>query len=79
LEWEKTLTLIVGWECINRRVKWAKASYNRAIQGNPNRYSNTPTVTTLPVQMLRLDRNSVKTLDGSPLVKMLVNCEVVRT
>jgi hypothetical protein len=42
LEWEKTLTLIVGWECINRRVKWAKASYNRAIQGNPNRYSNTP-------------------------------------
>jgi hypothetical protein len=30
-----------------------------------------------PVQMLRLDRNYVKTVEGSPYVKMSVNCEVI--
>jgi hypothetical protein len=25
----ETITLILGWECINRRVKLAKAHYNR--------------------------------------------------
>jgi hypothetical protein len=45
LEWEKTLTLILGWTCINREVKWAKAHYNRGKQGNPNNIRETLTVT----------------------------------
>jgi hypothetical protein len=73
----ETLTLILGWECINRRVEWAKIHYNRSIQGNPNNVTP-PQSQLYPVQMLRLDRNSLKTVDGSLLLNMS-DCEVVGT
>jgi hypothetical protein len=38
-----------------------------------------PAVTTQPLQMLRLDRNSLNTEEGSPFMKMSVNYDVVRT
>jgi hypothetical protein len=38
-----------------------------------------PVVTTQPLQMLRLDLNSLNTEDGRPFVKMSVNCDVVGT
>jgi hypothetical protein len=49
----------------------------RRSKSNPKQESNTPAIQLYLVQMLRLDRNSVNTLDGSPLVKMSVNCDVV--
>jgi hypothetical protein len=42
-------------------------------------YPPPPVVTTQPLQMLRLDQNSLNTEEGSPFVKMSVNCDVVRT
>jgi hypothetical protein len=38
-----------------------------------------PTVTTQSLQMLRLDRNSLNTVEGSPFVKMSANCDVIGT
>jgi hypothetical protein len=38
-----------------------------------------PTVTTQPLQMLRLDRNSLNTEEGRPFVKMSANCDVIGT
>jgi hypothetical protein len=45
---------------------WAKAHYRREIHS----YANTPQSQLYHVQMLRLDQNSVKIVEGSPLMKM---------
>jgi hypothetical protein len=58
-----------------------------AIRGGPTTpitnillpFFNTPAVTTKPLQILRLDQNSLNIEERSPFVKMSANCDVVGT
>jgi hypothetical protein len=62
--------------CLGRQEAWPMG-------GGPadyrTQYSNPLVVTTQPLQMLRLDRNSLNTEEGRPFVKMSVNYDVVGT
>jgi hypothetical protein len=51
----------------------------RVSNPNPKQESNTSQSQLYAVYTLRLDRNSLNTLKGSPLVKMLANCDMVGT
>jgi hypothetical protein len=66
----------VGWLCICRR----QPNPYRCINIIQYYTSNTPiTVTIQPLQMLRLDLNSLKSKEGRPFIKMSANCDVIKT